>query len=394
MQPFTDVDVLDLTQSIAGPSCTQMLASLGANVVKVEPPGGDPFRDLIDGSVFASFNYDSKRSLSVDLKTEDGREILRELAAKSDVIVESFRPGVVSQFDLDYESVVEENEDVVYCSLSGFGQEGPYSEYPAYDPVLQASSGLMSVIGYPDRPPARIGASVIDCATGVTAAFLISSALRHRDQTGEGNHIDVSLFDTAVWWMGYWVADYSTTGETPTRGGSGFWGIAPNDIYHAGDGEPFYLSAINDKLYARTCRAVDREDLIDDYRFETMEDRWEHREALRDELESAFESYERDQLVERLVDSGVPTGPLQEIPDLVDDEHVEARDMLATSHNLKRDEETTVARFPIRTVDWYPEVGDRPPKLGEDSRAVLAELGYSDDEIDALLEGNVVFKES
>ena len=394
MESFTDVDVLDLTQSIAGPSCTQMLASLGANVVKIEPPGGDPFRDLIDGSVFASFNYESKRSLSVDLKTDDGREILQELAAKSDVVVESFRPGVVSQFDLDYESVAEENEDVVYCSLSGFGQEGPYSEYPAYDPVLQASSGLMSVIGYPDRPPARIGASVIDCATGVTAAFLISSALRHRDLKGEGNHIDVSLFDIAVWWMGYWAADYSTSGETPTRGGSGFWGIAPNDIYHAGDGEPFYLSAINDKLYERTCRTVDREDLIDDDRFETIDDRWEHREVLRDELESAFEPYDRDQLVELLAESGVPAGPLQEIPDLLEDEHIEARDMLATSHNLKRDEETTVARFPIRTVDWYPEVGDRPPKLGEDSRAVLAELGYSDDEIDALLEGNVVFEES
>lgn len=394
MDSFGDIDVLDLTQSIAGPACTQMLASLGANVVKVEPPGGDPFREMIDGSVFPCFNYGSKRSLGVDLKTDEGRELLGELAADADVVVESFRPGVVSQFDLDYESIAEDNEDVVYCSLSGYGQEGPYSEYPAYDPVLQASSGLMSVIGYPDRPPARIGASVIDCATGVTAAFLIASALRQRDLTGESEHIDVSLFDTAVWWMSYWISDYSTSGETPTRGGSGFWGVAPNDIYHAGDGEPFYLSAINDKLYARVCRTADREELIDDDRFETNEDRWENREALREELESAFEPYDRDRMVEMLVDSGVPAGPLQEIPDLLEDDHVEAREMLTTAHNLQRDEETTIARLPLRTTDWRPEVGDRPPKFGEHTRAVLSEVGYSDDEIDALLAGDVVFEET
>jgi crotonobetainyl-CoA:carnitine CoA-transferase CaiB-like acyl-CoA transferase len=394
MDSFEDVDVLDLTQSIAGPSCTQMLASLGANVVKVEPPGGDAFRDMIGGSAFASFNYDSKRSLSVDLKTEEGQELVQELAATSDVVVESFRPGVVSQFDLDYESVSEENEDVVYCSVSGYGQSGPYSEYPAYDPVLQASSGLMSVIGYADRPPARIGASVIDCSTGLTAAFLISSALRHRDRTGESNHIDVSLFDVAVWWMTYWVAEYDRTGETPTRGGSGFWGLAPNDIYHAGDGEPFYLSAINDKLYARTCRTVDREDLVEDDRFETKEDRWENREALREELESAFAPYDRDELVEILAESGIPAGPLQEIPDLLEDDHVEDREMLASIRNIDRDADVRVARMPLRTTEWRPEVDDRPPKLGEHTRAVLSEIGYSEAEIDALLEGNVVFEKA
>ncbi len=393
MDSFADVDVLDLTQSIAGPSCTQMLASLGANVVKVEPPEGDAFREMIRGSAFASFNHDAKRSLSVDLKTEDGQELVRELAATADVVVESFRPGVLSQFELDYDSVSEENEDVIYCSISGYGQEGPYSEYPAYDPVLQASSGLMSVIGYRDRPPARIGASVIDCATGLSGAFSIASALRHRDRTGESHHIDVSLFDVAVWWMTYWIADYSHTGETPNRGGSGFWGIAPNDIYHAGDGEPIYLAAINDKLYARTCRAIDREDLIDDDRFETNEDRWEHREALREELESAFEPYDRDQLVEILTNNGIPSGPQQDIPDLLEDDHVDEREMLASVRNIDRDADVTVARFPFRTSEWTPPVGDRPPELGEHTRGVLSEIGYSEEEIDALLEGNVVFEQ-
>ena len=191
MQPFRDVAVLDLTQSIAGPACTQRLATLGADVVKVEPPDGDPFRDLVDGSMFATFNLDRKRSLAVDLKRDAGREIVQDLARRADVVVESFRPGVTERFGLDYESVSEDNPGVVYTSITGFGQDGPYADYPAYDPVIQAMSGLMSVIGYPDRPPVRIGASVIDCATGANAAFLTSAALHEAERTGEGDHLDV-----------------------------------------------------------------------------------------------------------------------------------------------------------------------------------------------------------
>ncbi|MDX1748332.1 MAG: CoA transferase, partial [Halobacteriales archaeon] len=218
MQPLADVDVLDLTQSIAGPVCTQMLATMGADVVKVEPPGGDAFRGVVDGAMFASYNLDGKRSLSVDLKTDDGRDIVTALAERADVVVESFRPGVLAKFDLDYEAVAASNEDVVYCSITGFGQEGPYSQYPAYDPVVQAMSGLMSVIGYPDRQPVRIGASVTDCGTGANAAFMVMSALmeRFRHDSG-GTHIDISLFDTALSWMAYWIANYTATGEIPQR---------------------------------------------------------------------------------------------------------------------------------------------------------------------------------
>lgn len=391
MKPFENIDVLDLTQSIAGPVCTQMLTALGANVVKVEPPEGDAFRSLSQGAMFAAFNHGPKRSLSVDLKSEEGSALVRDLAERADVVVESFRPGVMERFDLDYESVATANEGVVYCSLTGFGQEGPYSDYPAYDPVVQGMSGLMSVIGYEDRPPARIGASVIDCTTGANAAFMISAALHERDRTGSGEHIDISLFDVAVSWMSYWIGDYSGTGEVPTRAGSGFHGIAPNDIYHAAADEPFYLCAVNQRLYERLCDVIDREDLLKDDRFVDNETRWEHREALREELESTFREYEREELVELLAEGGVPAGPQQDIPELIEDEHVVKRDLLTEARNLVLDEDVTVSRLPVRTVDWVPELNEEPPEIGEDSREVLREFGYDEAEIEALVESESVF---
>jgi len=394
MQPFRGVDVLDLTQSIAGPACTQRLATLGADVVKVEPPGGDAFRDLVDGSMFATFNLDRKRSLAVDLKTDEGREIVQELARSADVIVESFRPGVAERFGIDYDSVRAENPSVVYTSVTGFGQDGPHADYPAYDPVIQAMSGLMSVIGYPDRPPVRIGASVIDCATGANAAFMTSAALHEVARTGEGTHVDVSMFDVAASWMSYWAADYLETGEVATRHGTSFGGLAPNDIFHAKDDEPFYLCAVNDMLYERTVRAVDREDLLAESRFETNEDRYEHRDALKTELESTFREYEREALVELLTDAGVPVGPRRDVAELVeDDPHVEARKMLVETYNRWTDEPVETVRLPIRTTDWLPDLEGCPPALGEDTRDVLAELGYDETDVAQLLAEEVVLNE-
>lgn len=391
MQPFTDVDVLDLTQSIAGPACTQRLATLGANVVKVEPPDGDAFRDLIGGSMFATFNTDGKRSLAVDLKSEEGRDLVQELAHSADVVVESFRPGVTEKFGLDYDTVSEHNPEVVYTSVTGFGQDGPYADFPAYDPVIQAMSGLMSVIGYPDRPPVRVGASVIDCATGANAAFMTSAALHEAERTGEGAHVDISLFDVAAGWMGYWAAKYAETGEVATRHGTTFGGLSPNDIYHANDHEPFYLCAVNDMLYERTVRAIGREDLLKDPRFETNADRDDHDDELQAELEATFREYDRDELVDLLTDAGVPAGPRRDVAELVDaDPHVEAREMLVDVHNLETDSEARAVRLPVRTTDWVPEFDGQTPELGEHTREVLRERGYAEAEVEALLEADAV----
>lgn len=385
MQPLAETDVLDFTQTVAGPVCTGMLAALGANVVKIEPPDGDPFRDFLSGDAFTTVNL-GKQSVCIDLKTADGQHVARELAEGADVVVESFRPGVLDQFELGYDDIVQVNPDVVYCSITGFGQTGPYSDYPAYDPVLQAMSGLMSVIGYPDRPPVRIGASVIDYSTGANAAFLVTGAL-----VGDtGQHIDISLFEVAVAWMGYWLARYTRTGETPTRAGAGLHGTAPNGIYQAADGEPFYLVALTDDQFARICRAVDREDLIDDDRFLTNTDRWDHQEELRAELGAEFHKYPRAELIDQLTDAGVPVGPQRDIDELLDDPQVQFRDLLINAHNLHTDEEVTTTRLPVRTANWLPDTPVRPPACGEDTRDVLSTLGYSHGQIDKLIQEGVV----
>lgn len=388
MQPFDGIDVLDFTQSVAGPVCTSMLATLGATVVKVEPPGGDAFRAFLDGDPFTTVNL-GKQSLEIDLKTEEGQAIAQDLAAQADVVVESFRPGVMDRFGLGFDAVASTNPEVVYCSITGFGQDGPFREYPAYDPVLQAMSGLMSVIGYPDRPPARIGASVIDYSTGANAAFLVASALNDAD----GHHIDISLFDVAVSWMGYWLARYTRIGETPTRAGAGFHGNAPNGIFHAAEGEPFYLVALNDEQFDRLCGAIDREDLQGDPRFETNEDRWEHRDALQVELDTEFSQYDRGPLIEQLAAAGVPVGPQQGIDELLEDPQVGFRDLLVDAKNLYADDAVTTTRLPVRTADWVPSVPGRPPAAGEDTRAVLSDFGYSEEEIADLFDDGVVMGE-
>ncbi|WP_090506315.1 CaiB/BaiF CoA transferase family protein [Natronorubrum sediminis] len=389
MQPLEGIDVLDFTQSIAGPICTQSLTALGANVVKIEPPDGDAFRPLIDGAMFASCNR-GKRSLSLDLKSDEGRALAQELAAEADVVVESFRPGVMERYDLDYESVSETNDDVVYCSVTGFGQDGPYEDYPAYDPIAQAMSGLLSVTGPADGKPARVGTSAIDYTTGLTAAMLVMGGLLGR-HSGGSEHIDVSLFEVATTWMGYRVAEYTATDQVPTRSGDTIDGIAPYGIFEAGDGDPFYLATASTKLYHRLCRTLEREDLLEDERFETLSSRSEHRETLRAELEEAFAEYDRRELVERLVSGGIPAGPVQSIDELVEeDPHAESRDFFVETYNQHLEEPCRTTRLPFRFEDGPVDDLESPPRQGEHSRAVLEEWGYDDETIEALLADGVI----
>lgn len=386
MRPFEDVDVLDLTQSIAGPVSTQFLGLLGATIVKVEPPGGDAFRGLLDGAAFASVNLSDKQSVCLDLKTDEGKRAAQDLAAEADVVVESFRPDVLAQYGLDYDTVAETNEDVVYLSLTGFGQDGPYSDWPAYDPVIQAMTGLMSTIGYKDRPPVRIGASVIDWGTGTMAAFLVASALHERELTGEGEYIDVSLFEVAVAWMGYWIAHYTGTGEVAERQGQGFAGLAPNEVFHAAEDEPFYLCVVNNQLYERLCDAIDRQDLLEDERYETNGKRWEHKDELIADLQTEFETYDREELCELLAAAGVPTGPVRTVDELAeDDPHVAARDLLTDSYNIDQDTPVKTAAVPFKTSAGRPELDDRPPERGEHTRTVLEGLGYDEVTISRML---------
>lgn len=395
MKPLDDLTVLDLTQSVAGPVCTQMLAEMGATVLKVEPPAGDNFRNLMDGNIFAPFNH-GKQSLCVDMKTEGGHEVVAELADEADVIVESFRPGVLEKFDLDYESVTDRNEDVIYCSLSGFGRTGPYRSYPGYDPCIQAVSGLMAITGYADRPPARIRASLIDCGTGANAAFAILAAVRNRDRGGDGTHIDISLFDVAVSWMSYWITNYDESGELPERAGGKGIGSAPNGVFPTGDGH-IYVATLSEAMYERLCNVLDRPDLLEDDRFETIDDRMEHRETLRDELIPEFEAFTSTELEAELLEAGIPSGAVRTVSDLVEgNEHVDARSMLVDTYNPEVDKDVVTAALPFRFSSGIHDGGysSPPPKKGEHTDDILAALSYSEGEIERLHETGAVISSS
>ncbi|WP_211263585.1 CaiB/BaiF CoA transferase family protein [Halalkalicoccus paucihalophilus] len=395
MKPLDDLTVVDFTQSIAGPVCTQLLAEMGATVLKVEPPSGDSFRNLMNGNMFASFNH-GKQSLCVNIKTDAGLSIVTKLVDEADVIVESFRPGVLEKYDLDYESVTTRNEDVVYCSLSGFGHTGPYQSYPGYDPSIQAVSGLMATTGYSDRPPVRIRASLIDCGTGANAAFAILAAVRHRDRSGDGTHIDISLFDVAISWMSYWITNYDQTGELPERAGGKGIGSAPNGVFPTADGH-IYVATLSEMMYERLCTVLDRTDLLEEDRFQTIDDRMDHREALRDELIPEFTGFTSTELEQKLLEAQIPAGAVRTVRDLVEnDEHVEARSMIVDSYNPEVDEQVLTASLPFHFNSGIHDgqFSSRPPKKGEHTDHILEALLYSKNEIEQFYENDAVISSS
>lgn len=377
MQPLEGVNVLDFTQVIAGPLSTRMLGNLGADVVKVEPPGGESSRGDLEGAYFSSYNT-SKRSIVLDLKSEKGLEAIQKGAEEADVIVESFRPGVMEKFELDYEKVREYNEDVVYCSISGYGQTGPHSDRPAYDPIIQAVTGIMETMGYPDRPPVRMKTPMLDMATAWSAAFGIVMALWQRDSSGDGEHIDVSLYENGISLMSCWIAYYNDTGEVPQRSGrKGTDWFAPTSVCQANGGD-IYLLAPNDKLFDRLCHAIDREDLLTDQRFGEREERADHHDELIEELEASFEDWNYLELAEYLNEEGIPAGPVRDIGQIVDDDpQVDARDMIIKTRNLTTGSETKIAQLPLkfRNIEL---TSDSPPLLGEDTDEILSEWGVSD----------------
>jgi crotonobetainyl-CoA:carnitine CoA-transferase CaiB-like acyl-CoA transferase len=369
-----------------------MLGDLGANVVKVEPPGGESSRGDMDGAYFTSYNT-SKRSISVDLKDERSRNVLRRGVEQADVIIENFRPGVMAKFDLDYETVSSYNERIIYCSISGYGQTGPYREYPAYDPIIQARSGMMETTGYPDLPPVRFGMPVIDMGTASYAAFAVLAALWNREQTGQGEFIDLSLFDTAVSWMSSYITYYHDTGEIPRRKGrKGGDDFAPTAVCQVSDGD-VYLLAPTQKMFRQLCETIDREDMLQDDRFESREARSNHHDELIEELEATFEEHTVNELVKVLSEGGIPVGPVRDIGTVVDeDPHAKERDLFHKTTNRSQDTETLVSRLPFRFDNMETQTED-PPVLGGDSERVLAEWGVDRATISELVDDGVLYTE-
>ena len=382
--PLEGVRVLDLTSSLAGPYCTQILAALGADVVKVEHPGhGDEARAwgpaFVAGSSVMFFAANAgKRSLALDLSTEPGREALFRLAERSAVFVQSLRPGTAERLGVGPADLRARNDRLIYCSIGAFGRRGPLAEEPGYDPLIQAAGGIMSVTGEPGRDPVRVGVSLVDLGTAAWAALAVLAALLD----GRGRVLDLSLYETALALLPYQLANYLGTGEMAGREGTAFPLIAPYQVFSTRDGE-LMIVAGNDRLFRALCEVVGLPSLADDARFATNPLRVANREELIRTLEERFELERSAVWLERLREAGVPAAPVQDVAQVAESEQTQALGILQELAGFR-----TVG-LPLSADGDRVGYGSPPPRLGEHSAEVLAEAGYSDAEVTELVEAGV-----
>jgi crotonobetainyl-CoA:carnitine CoA-transferase CaiB-like acyl-CoA transferase len=386
--PLAGIRVCDVTQNLAGPFCAQILADLGADVIKVEPPGGDlgrawgpPFWGG-DSTLFLSANR-GKRSIVLDLKQEEGMDILRRLVGSCDVFLHATRPEAARRLGIDYASVKAWREDVIHMSISAYGQDGPMADQPGYDPLMQAYAGIISVTGQPDGPPTRVGGSVVDFGTGMWAAIAILAALRQRDLTGEGVAVEASLMDTSLAWVSYHMMGYLATGKVPGPMGSSLGSIAPYRAFRTKDGHVM-IAAGNDAIFARLCAALGMEDAASDARFATNPLRVENRGALDPIVEARTAELTTDELLRRLRAASVPASAIRSISEVVEDEQVLHADMLRAVPHPEIEGYRDVS-LPLRIDGDRPRSDGAPPASGADTVEVLEELGYSHAQIDGLL---------
>ncbi len=391
MAPLDGIRVLDLTNVLAGPFCCHQLAHLGADVIKVELPGtGDLARQLGGdhelnaqgmGVSFLAQNS-GKRSVTLNLKHVNGKVILRKLVATADVLVENFRPGVMDRLGVDADRLREENPELVYCAISGFGADGPMAGFPAYDQIVQGVSGVMSVTGEPDGAPMRVGYPVADTVGGLTAAFAIAAALA-RPKPGRGTVIDVSMLESMLSTMGWVVSNHLISGWQPHRAGNDNIAASPSGVFQARDAR-FNIAANKQEQFEALARIVRRPDLIDDERFRARKGRIENRAALVAELEPALAARDAADWVAELMASGVPAGEILTLPEALAQEQVQGRDLIAAFDTPGADRDVRIVRPGFRLDGARPATNRPPPELGMDTKDILQELGLSAVEIAVL----------
>lgn len=393
------VRVLDLTNVLAGPFAAYQLGMLGADVIKVEIPGaGDLARQLgADASLNAerlgvSFlaQNGGKRSMTVNLKSQRGREVLLRSVAQADVLVENFRPGVLDRLGVGWDRLREANPRLVYCAISGFGQEGPLRDRPAYDQIVQGLSGMMSVTGTEESGPLRAGYPVADTLGGMAAAFSIAAALVQRDRTGEGVHLDVSMLESAMTAMGWVVSNQLIAGQEPKRVGNDNFTAAPSGTFSTGDGL-LNIAANEQRQFAALCRVVERPELAADPRFADRTDRKTHRHQLTEELEKALAARSAQEWEAVLAAAGVPAARVLTVPEALANEQIATRRFIHDLSFPEHPERTLrVLGSPVRVGGKAPGPASPPPLLGEHTDDLLDELGYSAEEIASLREEGVV----
>ena len=398
MTPLNNVRVLDLTNVLAGPFCCHQLAHMGADVIKVEVPGtGDLARQLgadpelnkkLMGVSFLAQNT-GKRSITVNLKSDKGKELFKRLVKTADVVVENFRPGVMDRLGVGYDVLKRENPALIYCAISGFGQDGPLRNMPAYDQIIQGMSGTMSITGDTESAPLRVGYPMADTIGGMTAAFAIASALANRGDD-KGYFIDVAMLEAVMATMGWVVSNYLVAGKTPGPMGNNNFTASPSGTFKTGDG-PINIAANKQEQFEAVCRVVGRPDLAGDPRFKERQARLDNRAALTGELEEALRKRSATEWQSKLNEAGVPSGLVLSVPDALAHPQIAERGLIGTFKNVPGvGRNVRVARPGIKLDGGPTTTKTPPPQLGEHTAQILAELGYSDEEVEDLRNSEAV----
>ena len=396
MRPLENIRILDITRALAGPYCTMMLGDLGADVIKVERPGigdetrgwgppfvGKPYGPYPGESAYFIAANRNKRSLTVNIQSAEGQEIVRRLAGVSDVLVENYRTGDLDKLGLGYADLHSLYPRLIYCSVSGYGRTGPYAERPGYDAVLQAEGGMMSITGPADGSPSRVGIPIIDITSGMFAATAILAAVHARDITGEGQLVDISLFDSHLALLTNVASNYLVGGKPPRRLGNAHPNLVPYDAFSARDGW-FVLGVANEKQWGQLCDVLERLDLKTDSRFAANRDRVTNREELSAALNQIFSQRDVDDWLRDLVKAGLPCGRINSIPEVFAHAQAKGREMTLESEHPTAGI-VRLTGFPYKLSETPAEIHRPPPMLGEHTEEVLtAVLGYSSEDVSAL----------